>query len=286
MINEAIRKSKRKGRSISVDTFAPSPSLIRGKPRSLTVDEAISGGSGNNSPFLDHVRRKPTLDSHQLPPATTSHEKPNMSQRKTSLPLLPSSFPSTIGTSGMPKNRKFSAPKILATSSPFYPHLEETEDNYLAPTPSQISIPPIIVLQPQSDMNLEAPISEKPPPSVTERAQDLPPEDYLPSTQPTQKIQEEGSTGPTLPAEIYVTMSTDETRAHDGNEGGLISNTPPYHSDYYLPLLDVKDSSVGSIAAEDVPAKDSGRELTDSFQMDGGRCAEKETASAVCDSQV
>ena len=254
MTNAGIRKSQHKGHSVHLDAVAPTPTLTRSKPSSLTVDEAITGGNGKNSPFLDRARRSPRLDYRQLPLATTSDEKPKQSQRKVSVPLLSSSFPSTIGMPGrVTKNRKFSAPNVLATSSPFHTHVEETEGNYLAPT--QMLTPTINVAHHESDIGLEPRISAGSAPSIEETTPKPPPQDYPPSTQPSQNIEDKGSARQMAPTEVYVNMSADETGAQDGNNAGLISNAQSYDSDYYLTVLDVKESPVGSIAAENLPAR-------------------------------
>lgn len=270
---------------MSVDVVAPAPVIVKTKPRSLTVDESVSGGNGDKSPFLDRVRRSPKLDHRQLPPAIASHEKPNISQRRVSAPFLPSSLPSTLG---MTKNRKLSAPNIMATSSPFQPHLEEIEEHYLAP--SQILTPQVHMSQltDNQDSSSKAQVSDHPDMNTDETTPELPPEDYFPTPKPVPNIQdktEKGLSRPNLPANISLALAGAQPGARDGNEAGMISNEPPQHTEGYLALWDVKNSAIGSMAAEDLPSNSTGQ-LAEHVQTDGIVFSGTEITGTVSDSQV
>ena len=174
----------------------------------------------------------------------------------------------------MTKNRKMSAPHIMATGSPFQPHLEEIEENYLAP--SQILTPQVHMSQlpGDKDSNSKAPASERPDLSIDQIPPELPQEDYLPTSKPTPNIQdkaEKGLSRPDVPADIYLDLAGAKTGAQDGseagNESGMNSNKPPHHTDGYLAVSDVKNSAIGSMAVEDLPNNSAG-ELVENFQTD------------------
>ena len=166
----------------------------------------------------------------------------------------------------------------MTTALPFQPHLEEIEENYLAP--SQILTPQVHMSQlpGDKDSTSKAPVSEDPDLSTDETAPELPQEDYLQTSKPAPNIQDKtgkGLSSPDLPADIYLDLAGAKTGAHDGNgvgneagnEAGMNSNKPPHHTDGYLALSDVNNSAIGSMAVEDLPTNTAG-EFVENFQTD------------------